>query len=235
MSTETNGAAAPNEPALPDAAIDAVIDSCDQPVIGDETHKLAQKYAELEQQLRAKDEAIARRDRDFAALRETTNKQSEMLGELVGGMRDAKSQSHQSQIEYFKAIQRKATAEADVATFDEADRQIRFLEQQRPGVADPKGAQREANQAPQQLPPPDPIAAAWAVENPWFSTDADLFDFALSRERRLMTKFPDTATRLAEVKKEVMKAFPEKFPNQARQQSQTVARPGTQTTAKPKQ
>lgn len=233
-----NGATAPNdaatpEPVLSDVAIDAVIDSGDQPVIGDDTHKLAQKYAELEQQLKAKDEVIARRDRDFAALQEANNKHNEMLSELVGGMRDAKDRGYYYEREQLEAIQRKATAEADLATFDQAAHALRLLEQRR-FSADQKPAtlaQPAVNPTGQQLPPPDPVAAAWVAENPWINVDPELFEFAIMQERRLGASYPDTATRLAKVKENVVKRFPEKFPNAARQQPSTVSRPGSQVVA----
>lgn len=232
--SETNGAVAPNgadtsEPeVLPDAAIDTAIEHAEQNPVDVAKLKAEQEAAELRQHLRALQDMNAE-------LRNTTKAQSEMLSELVGGMRDAKTQSFQQQIEYLKSIQRKATAEADVATFDEADRQIRYLEQQRP-LSETKPA-KQNDPAPSQ---PDPAAIAWMGENPWFNTDTNLRAAAIAVDATLLVEQPhlSVADRLKKVKEAVVAANPSKFPTQVRQQAPAVSRPGMQTaprSAKPKE
>jgi hypothetical protein len=232
MSIETNGVTAPNDPAL--AEIDAVIDDDQQPVI-EETHKLASKLSELEQQLRAKDEVISRRDRDYQSLVETSRKQSEMLSELVGDIRDAKDRGYQYERERLQGIQRKAATEADVAAYDDAERAIRALDHHR-ATAETKPAADAPKSAATPQSQPDPAAIAWVSENPWFHADPDLYEYALMRERKVGTSNPhmSTAERLAKVKEDVLKRFPEKFPNAARQQPPTVSRPGPQAAGRPK-
>ena len=230
---DTNGAAAPNEPTL-DAAIDAVIDDDQQPVI-EETHKLASKLAEMEQQLRAKDEVIARQNHNFQTLSETSRKQSETLSQLMSKISDAEGRGYQMERERYEAIQRKAAAEADVVTFDEAARAIRALDYQRAQEA-AKGAGKPATQqtatadvAAQNV---DPVAAAWLADNQWMRSprmfrEASLIDANLQEDKPYLT----TSERLAEVKAEMVKRHPEKFGGNARPQAPAVSRPGPQSAA----
>lgn len=237
---EPNGAAAPADASLSDEAIDAALPGDqDAPIPGDETHKLAAKLSELEQKILAKDEVIARRDRDLQELTKTSKVQSEMLSKLVGGMEEAKDRGYWYERERLENAQRKAAAEADMAAYDQIGNALRALDYNR-AVADqkakqPAADQKATDQARTAADPPDPVTIAWVAENPWVNTDPELFDFALARERRLAASMPDTAKRLAKVREEVVKRFPEKFPNEAaRNQPSTVSRPGPQSTAKSK-
>lgn len=235
MSTETNGAAAPNDGGTPEAmppdeAIDSTIQAAETAVVDTRAIKAEQEAAELRQQIRAQQEMIGE-------LRKTTVSQSEMLSELVGRSREAENRGWAWAREDAIGRMRTAVKNADDVAFEMAKRDLDALDQHVHDQRQPKKPKDDAPAASQsdqaKLTPPDPVTIAWVAENPWINTDPELFDYALSRERRLGASNPgmSTAERLAKVKEDVVKRFPEKFPNQARNQPPAVSRPGPQAAA----
>jgi hypothetical protein len=78
--------------------------------------------------------------------------------------------------------------------------------------------------------PPEPAVLEWTRDNPWFYSDDELHDYAISRDQRLMAKNPNMPSRerLAKVREEVVKRFPDKFPDAAPKPppAAAVTRPG---------
>jgi hypothetical protein len=238
---QPNGAsAAPSDETLPDeAAIDAAIDTADEPVLDGETHRLVTRVAELEQHLRAKDEVLSRSARELDEIKKTSRQQSEMLSKLVGGMEDAQIRGYWHQRDQLEEIQRKATAEADVATFDRAREAIRALDYQRAaGEQKGKKAQPDADtgKQPDQPQQVDPAVTSWVADNAWVR-EPKMWREATALEQNIAEDNPGLAIseRLKQVKAEMAKRHPTKFPADARQPPQAVSRPGPQTAkAKPK-
>lgn len=233
MSDNNNGVVAPDDGAQPngelaDGAIDTALETAEKEVVDTRAIKAEQEAAELRQHLRALQEANTE-------LRNTSRKQSEMISAIYGDIQSAKDRGLQYERQQLQAWQRKAAQEADVAAHDEATRQLQMLEHQQRTVAEPK----PADQTRQPNPPQgqvDPAAAAWLADNPWMQ-NPKMFREAAALETNIHEDKPylSTADRLKEVKAEMMKRYPDKFPGQQqRPQTPTVSRPGPQAAAKAK-
>lgn len=107
-----------------------------------------------------------------------------------------------------EASRRQAVEEGDTKRYDELNRaEAALYEQEREAE---KPAAPTAEKAPQA---PHPDVDAWVKANPWFVKDKALNRLALGLDEQLMEEEPELTVpeRLAKVRREVIKRFPEKF------------------------
>lgn len=121
-----------------------------------------------------------------------------------------------------------AVAHADTETFKAIDKEIAELDN---SVKPPAPPERKTDAT---KPPDDPAIVAWVSENPWFTTDPAMAEYAKSQDAHLIRTKPGLSIteRLAEVKERTRVEFPDKFGNPRREQASSVAEPGAQTTRK---
>ena len=129
-----------------------------------------------------------------------------------------------------------AVQHADMDAFKAVDAEIEELNKTgKPAPAKPNGAGADGGESPKpQLKQPDPDVTAFVNDNPWFSNDKELHEYAKSQDQFLASTKPGMAMkdRLAAVKARVMKEFPDKFGNPAREGASAVATPSGATTSR---
>jgi hypothetical protein len=119
-----------------------------------------------------------------------------------------------------------AVAHADTETFKATQKEIDELDKS----VQPKKPVAEAVERP-RIDPPDPAITSWIADNAWYTTDAELMEFAKAQDQFLIKTKPglSVAERLEAVKNRTQKEFPDKFSNPRREQASSVAEPGSQT------
>ncbi len=128
-----------------------------------------------------------------------------------------------------------AVAHADTEVFNATDKEIEALDQGARELTETRPAPQQA-QLNGQAPPPaiDPVAEAWVKENPWFLNDTQLNRAAKIIDSELLQEAPGvpTAERLATVKAEVVRMYPDKFRNPRRSEAASVASPSGESTSR---
>ena len=118
---------------------------------------------------------------------------------------------------------KQAVEEADTPVFEETARELAELDDERKKLDDDRppdpteGAKRK----------PDPYVKEWVEQNPWYDADQDAKTFATALHGQLLGEQPGWSLRqnLAEVRKRVVKRFPELFENERRRGPATVSAP----------
>lgn len=110
---------------------------------------------------------------------------------------------------------------ADRAAFSAARAELDALEAPLPAPKKVEDTQR------QQTPLIEPAVQEWISDNQWFNRDAAMNAFATAFHGRLLQEKPGMSIteNLAEVRKEVVSRFPEKFGNPKREAAAAVATP----------
>lgn len=171
------------------------------------------------------------------ALEDKFNKQGQELGEVKTKL----TEIGQAFVEYrdlaSKAEERsykraKAELEARMAqAVDTADRAAFASARAELDALDPPPAPKRADDTIRQVVPPppqvEPAVQDWINDNQWFNRDALMAGFATTLHGQLLKDKPgmSIADNLAEVRKEVMARFPEKFGNPKREGAAAVAAP----------
>lgn len=117
-----------------------------------------------------------------------------------------------------------AVAHADTETFRAVDKEIADLDK---SAAPAREIRRETPTQTQQKQQMHPDVEAWVSENRWFNTDQLLNTFAKALDADFEKSRPglDVGDRLALVKAEVQKRFPDKFENPNREAATSVSAP----------
>lgn len=157
-------------------------------------------------------------------LGEVTTRQTETAQAFVE-YRDFARKSEERSYQRAKAeLEARMNAAVDTADRDTYQRAKAELDQlERP----PAAAAADKSEAPKQQPQVDPVVREWVGENDWFNRDPTLGAFATALHGRLLQEKPGLSLRenLAEVRKEIVARFPEKFGNPKREAPAAVASP----------
>lgn len=180
--------------------------------------------------------------------------QSDTLAELLQRQRDMDKRSSDqedrgwaiAEADLHARIER-AAADADAASVKALTADLSWLLKNRPAAAksakdDPADKAAKDRQPAAETGKVDPAVLQWVDENPWFNTDIELHQYARARDDAVGRANPNMPMRerLAKVKEQVLKRFPDKFPADARSADArnapaAVSRPGAQTArTKPK-
>jgi hypothetical protein len=165
---------------------------------------------------------------DDVYVKETGALKSEIaeLKQVMGDFREFASRGEQRAFEKAKReLEEKrdvAVAHADTETFKATQKEIDELDK---SVKPPKPAEVEKP----KIDAPDPAITSWIGENPWFTTDSELMEYAKAQDQFLMKAKPglSVAERLAMVKDRTKKEYPDKFGNPKRDQASSVSEPGS--------
>lgn len=178
----------------------------------------------VKKQNRQLEDKLARQESELKEANTKLAEISKSMGEFVNHNRTAEERGYKRALRELKERQEVAVAHADVDTFRKTQAEIDELEaaQPKPKAAEPEIRTAPAKQAePQQV---DPYVNQWVSANSWYNENEDARDYALAVEGRLMRADP-TGTirdRLAEVRKTVLKRFPELVANPRRDDPSAV-------------
>ena len=147
------------------------------------------------------------------------------MKQVLGDFREFASRGEQRAYEKAKReLEEKrdvAVAHADTETFKATQKEIDELDKS----VKPK---EPTERTEKKIDAPDPAITSWIGENPWFTTDSELMEYAKAQDQFLMKAKPglSVAERLAMVKDRTKKEYPDKFGNPRREQASSVAEPG---------
>lgn len=191
-----------------------------------------ERYEELLTQLRRQSDMIARRDRNIDELGERTKKQDQMLSELVDRQRNAEVRGYGRAEAEVRGLMKRAVAEADTATYDRLESELVELQKLRPTLKTVDERRLSAADPPPAAGQQSPVVSQWVRDNPWFGApDNEYLTFAAQgAELAIKRQSPhlSEADRLAKVREQMEKDFPDKFENKARKGPAAVAQPSAQ-------
>lgn len=173
----------------------------------------------LRERYRRLDDRLANTEKQ---LEESNRRQSEtvkVLQEVREMSKGAEERAYAKAMAELGERERKAVAEAQVEEYDRIQRERRTIEETRP-----KPVVVEPTVVEQPRPTTNPVIDAWVADNPWFNSDPILNSMAIALDGVLQRESAHlgVSDRLAEVKKQVMSRFPEKFGNPRRAAPATV-------------
>jgi hypothetical protein len=231
MSGTTNGAVAPDD----DGGIpaDLLADGSQAPELAEEdaASKSARELAELRAQNAAQRDMIHDLSRRSREQGDAVAEIRDLIRSVNDRSREAQDRGYDLAIDDIRNRIVRAASDADPATAAALMADLDVLTRNRPKVAEP--AKKTADKPDAQTVTPDPATLEWLQSNPWFNADDELRDYAMARDQRLGIANPNMPIRerLAKVKEETVKRFPDKFPNEGRRNAPAaVSRPGAQTT-----
>lgn len=176
----------------------------------------------LRERYRKLDDRQAAIESELKETRQRLQESGEVLKELRDLNRTAEDRAFRRAQSELQAREREAVREASEDKYEAIQREREELERSRPKT------NVEAPVVVKQPDPPvatNPIIDQWVSDNPWFQTDQVLHVYAISVDAQIKRDNPhlSVAEQLAEVKKEVMEKFPEKFNNRRRTAPPPVA------------
>lgn len=159
----------------------------------------------------------------FRKLERIADKQSKEITEGTKLLRDLVAQQKTQTDNAVKAAITKLTEErktaASVGDVDRVEALSDEIAGKREELKAPAVEHKEAKE--DHVPPPEVIE--WAEKNPWFQTDRKMHDLAVAEYGDLLAdKSLNETQRLAKVKAEVVRRFPEKFTNTKRAEAPAV-------------
>lgn len=171
---------------------------------------------------------LRERNRTLDRRLESTERELKEVKEVLVEVREFNSRSEERAFNRAKTEleqqRREAVEQADVGAVETIQRQIDELEP-------PKPVTKPATPPNTGTPEVDAVTREWGRQNPWFLTDPEMNATAQAIHTALGKSNPDMPLRenLAEVRRRVMLAYPERFDNPRRQAPAAVA-PTTPTT-----
>ncbi len=186
---------------------------------------------------------LKKAEEDLPVLRARLRKMDDNYTKVLGELTDTKKtfedfrqfMTNAEKRAYEKArrelIERRdaAVAHADTEVFHTTEKEIQALDQSAQVLTEsrPPPQQQRTNGQDQQASQMDPIAMKWVEDNPWFINDPQLNRAAKFLDTDLLQQAPGLATeeRLATVKAEVARMYPDKFRNPLRSAAPAVAPP----------
>lgn len=177
------------------------------PIVRERYRKLESRFVNVEKEL------------------EESNKRNgevvRVLNEVRELSKSAEERAYARAMSELAERERKAVSEAAVADYDRIQHEKHQLNESRPKLT-------STPPPPPPVEPPKPVTSpvidAWVAENPWFNSDPVLNSIAIAFDAQIQREAPGIgmAERLAEVKKQVMTRFPDKFGNPRRTAPPTV-------------
>ncbi len=174
----------------------------------------------LRERYRALDDRFARTESELKELRDRAAEQTRVMGEFRDLSLRAEQRAYARAKSELEGRMREAVASADQAGYDRALAELNALEP-------PPAVTKEP---PKEEPKPtttkvEPEVQAWIAENEWFNRDPTLNAYAVARHGQLLQERPgmSIAENLAEVRREVVERFPDKFGNPKREKAPAVA------------
>lgn len=191
------------------------------PIVRERYRALEKKFIDVEKRL----------EESSGRLNETVK----VLNEVRDLSKSAEERGFERAMRDLGERERRAVAEASVETYDTIQREKAALVESRPKMVStpPPAREPERTVTAPVTPTTNPVIDAWIAENPWFNADGLLNSVAIGFDAQLQREAPGMGMgdRLAEVKKQVMARFPEKFGNPRRTAPPTVT---TTTMATPR-
>jgi hypothetical protein len=181
----------------------------------------------LRERYRKIDTELATTKQELTTVKQTVLDQKRSMDELLELSRSAEERAYVRAQREFSDRERRAVEAADTAAYEAVQRDRQDLETTRRRAPPMPAQAASAPQAPPAAPPANPVAEAWVADNPWFNTDPVLNQMAIAFDRQIKGDHPDwsVSEQLAEVKRQVVARFPEKFGNPRRQAPPAVATP----------
>ncbi len=185
---------------------------------------------------------LKKAEEDLPVLRARLRKMDDNYAKVIGELTDTKKtfedfrqfMTNAEKRAYEKArrelVERRdvAVAHADTEVFHSTEKEIQALDKDAQALVERAPPQeQQTNGQDQQASKIDPIAEQWVKDNPWFLSDPQLNRAAKAIDTDLLHQAPGVSTdeRLATVKAEVTRMYPDKFRNPLRASAAAVAQP----------
>lgn len=163
-------------------------------------------------------------DQKFARLEKKFEEQTQVLTDFRDFASRGEQRSYERALAELKSKRDIAVASADTAGFNSVQAEIEKLNvETKPTTT----ARVERTDTQVQQTPPREITD-WIADNPWYNNDTVLHNAAKGFDQQILKDSPgmSIAERLAAVKSEVQKRWPEKFGNTRRDAAGAVLTPG---------
>lgn len=191
-----------------------------------ENRRLESQMAELIQERRKDRQEIEAFRNDFKSYRDRAEK--------------AEERAYKRALAEIEEQRRKAVEYGDVPGFEKAEQARKDLEENYDlpkFVKEPPSRRAKSDEEVEEESRRgntgglDPDTKAWIDQNSWFNADEDLRDYAVARDATLARRHPGMSVkeRLALVKDDTRKAFPDKFSNPRRDDPPSVGAPSTRS------
>lgn len=178
----------------------------------------------LRERNRTLDRRLENTERELSGLKTTMGEQTAVLTEFRDFARKGEERAFTRAKAELEAQHRRQVAAADVDGADATRRELVELETTKP-AAKPADPLKDKTTTPQV----HPEVLEFVEREPWFNADDEMRALAIAKHGKLFAQNPrmSMTENLAEVKREVMRRFPEKFENPARRQAAAVSEPST--------
>lgn len=165
-------------------------------------------------------------DQKFARLEKKFEEQTQVLTDFRDFASRGEQRSYERALAELKSKRDIAVASADMAGFNSVQAEIEKLNVETKPTTTAKPAEKIETEV-QQAPPRE--ITDWIAENPWYNNDTVLHNAAKGLDQQFLKDAPgmSLADRLAAVKAEVQKRWPEKFGNTRRDAAGAVLTPGS--------
>jgi hypothetical protein len=187
-----------------------------------------QEVPVLRERLNSMTTQFARTERELKEVKDALGETKQVLNDFREFASLGEKRAYERALKELQAKRDVAVAHADVETHREVQAEIEELQRTAKPATPAKTETREEQPPQRRLPDPDPVVTAWVSANPWFTSDPVLNALAKAEEQRIVNDHPglSASERLAHVKAEVQRRFPEKFSNPRREGVSEVTQPG---------
>jgi gas vesicle protein len=164
----------------------------------------------LRERLRFYDDQLVKTTKKVEEFGGTIKEQGEALKELLSRTKSAERAGYERAMQTKQAEMDAAVASADTAAYARAKAELRAIWQQQQDAAKPTAPAQPQQPAQPQV---NPETAAWIGQNEWFNRDRVLNAAAIEAYEIVGREMPAASEteRLAETKRRVQVAFPQKF------------------------
>ena len=181
----------------------------------------------LRERYRTLDDRFARSEGELRQTRDQVSEMTKVLNEFRDFSARAEQRAYSKARSELERQMEDAAAGADQAGYRRAKAEFDALEPPKPVAAVAETPPKKEEAPPAQR--VEPVVQSWVQENEWFNRDPILNAYATARHGQLLTEKPglSLSENLAEVRREVIDRFPDKFGNPKRERPQVVATPAS--------
>lgn len=188
---------------------------------------LRERYRTLDDRMSRVQSEFESTRREIQDLKKTNQEAADVLLEMRERSRKAEEIGYSRARREAEEQMARAVEQADANGYNRAKIELdRILEAERASMQsrEPPKPITPASPAPPQNQAIDPEITQWVSENQWFNVDQGMAGFATAMFHNVRQARPGLSTRaqLDEVRREVLKRFPEKFDNPRRQDPSSV-------------